>query len=120
MKVYSYIEGRIVDMYPCIDYSNGGKGKLTGFARPDCINIEIPVELFEIPKFSLWHDGSEKPKTGRIFYESIDEGGIVTGTADYDAENDRFDSDNECYWSGKWEDCHIKRWIYEQDLLVLK
>jgi len=65
---------------------------------------------------SLWHDGSEKPQTGRIMFESTD-GGLRF--ADYDREIDRFDSDDECYYSGKWEHCHIKRWIYEKDILSL-
>lgn len=65
---------------------------------------------------SLWHDGSEKPQTGRIMFEST-EGGLRF--ADYDREKDRFDCDDECYYSGNWERCHIKRWIYENDLLSL-
>lgn len=72
-------------------------------------------------KPSLWHDGNEKPQTGRIFYESEEEDGFTsTGTADYDLENDRFYSDIETYYSGPWGRCHIKRWIYEQDILSLK
>lgn len=65
---------------------------------------------------SLWHDGGEKPQTGRIMFESTD-GGLRF--ADYDRKIDRFDSDDECYYTGRWERCHIKRWIYEKDLLVL-
>ena len=65
---------------------------------------------------SLWHDGGERPQTGRIMFEST-VGGLRF--ADYDREIDRFDSDDECYYSGTWERCHIKRWIYEKDLLEL-
>lgn len=65
---------------------------------------------------SLWHDGSEKPKTGRIMFEST-EGGLRF--ADYSLEHNRFDCDDECYYSGTWKRCHIKRWMYEQDLLEL-
>lgn len=66
--------------------------------------------------FSRWHDGGEKPQTGRIMFESTD-GGLRF--ANYKHEYDRFDSDDECYYSGKWERCHIKRWMYEEDLLAL-
>ncbi len=65
---------------------------------------------------SLWHDGSEKPQTGRILFESTD-GGFRF--ADYDNERNRFDCDDECYYSGTWEHCHVKRWMYEQNLLEL-
>lgn len=65
---------------------------------------------------SLWHDGSEKPQTGRIMFESTD-GGLRF--ADYDLERNRFDCDDECYYSGMWEHCHIKRWTYEKVLLNL-
>lgn len=67
-------------------------------------------------KRKIWHDGSEKPQTGRIMFESTD-GGLRF--ADYDLERNRFDCDDECYYSGMWEHCHIKRWTYEKVLLNL-
>ena len=64
----------------------------------------------------IWHDGKEVPHTGRIMFEST-HGGFRF--AYYRLESDRFDSDDECYYSGKWEHCDVKRWVYEEDLLML-
>lgn len=77
----------------------------------ECVNA-VKVSVGD----SLWHDGGEKPQTGRIIFESTD-GGFRF--ADYDLERNRFDCDDECYYSGMWEHCHIKRWMYEKDLLNL-
>ncbi len=65
---------------------------------------------------SIWKDGNEKPQTGRVLFEST-EGGFRF--ADYNSEHDRFDCDDECYYSGNWEHCNVKRWMYEKELLSL-
>ena len=76
------------------------------------------IEMAEWILGNIWHNGKlEKPKTSEIFYVS-DEGGC--GAADYDAENDRFDAVDECYYSGDWDRCHIKQWAYLDDILPME
>ena len=82
-----------------------GKGYAAGF--------RYGVEKVRIK----WRDGNEKPETDRtIFYEST-EGNV--GEADYNNEKDYFSSYDECYYSGEWDYCHIKRWCYLDELLKL-
>lgn len=83
--------------------------------RQDSVTCRVKPSKIEGGS-SLWHDGSEKPQTGRILFEST-AGGF--SFADYDLKRNRFDSDDECYYSGMWERCHIKRWMYEQDIFNL-
>lgn len=79
-------------------------------------NTDFAFAKTEKTMSGIWHDGKEVPHTGRIMFEST-HGGFRF--AYYSLESDRFDSDDECYYSGKWEHCDVKRWIYEQDLLAL-
>jgi len=79
-------------------------------------NTDFAFAKTEKTMSGIWHDGKEVPHTGRIMFEST-HGGFRF--AYYSLESDRFDSDDECYYSGKWERCDVKRWIYEEDLSKL-
>lgn len=93
------------------------KQECNGMACWQCKEY-IAMQMAEWLLGNIWHNGKlEKPKTSEIFYVSDERG---CGVADYDADMDRFDAVDECYYSGGWNRCHIKQWAYLEDILPME